>query len=228
MNPLQLLRLLFKGPTAQQIAAQLRQPSGFLAKKVAERMNKGNRFLYDRTWEALHLEDNMNVLEIGFGNGLFFPELARKAKDLKLFGLDFSEAMMEEASRRNAASVKDGTLNLHFGSSEKMPFADGSFDRVYCINVIYFWENPATHLREVKRVLKPSGQFIAALRTKDTMEKMPFTRFGFAMYEEQAWKDVLIANGFQPLRTVHLKEPGVDFDGGRYEPESLVMVAAKA
>ena len=203
MSPMEFLRFLFKGPTAQQIAAQLRQPSGFLAKKVAERMNEANRFLYDATWQALQLEDDMHVLEIGFGNGLFFAELARKAKGLKLFGLDFSVAMMKEASERNAALVKasasprhvgtgkrssgDGTLSLHFGSSDKMPFADGSFDRVYCINVIYFWEDPTSHLREVRRVLKPDGRFIAALRTKDTMKRMPFTRYGFAKYEQAEW-----------------------------------------
>lgn len=219
------LRLLFKGPTPKMMAAQLRQPSGMLAKRVGERMNAANRFLYHATWRALQLRDGMSVLEIGFGNGLFFPELAAKAKDLKLTGLDFSEAMMKEAKARNPELVKNGTLALHFGSSDRMPFADGSFDRVYCINVVYFWEDPAAHLAEVKRILKPGGQFIAALRTKATMETMAFTRYGFTKYDQAEWEAVLRTSGFNTIHTERLQEPEIEFEGGRYTPESLVVVA---
>ncbi len=219
------LRLLFKGPTPKMMAAQLRQPSGMMAKKVGERMNAANRYLYEATWRALQLRDGMSVLEIGFGNGLFFPELAAKAKDLKLTGLDFSLAMMKEAKTRNTELVKHGTLALHFGSSDRMPFADASFDRVYCINVVYFWEDPATHLREVKRVLKPGGQFVAALRTKATMETMAFTRYGFTKYDQAEWEAVLRTNGFNTIHTERLQEPEIEFEGGHYTPESLVVTA---
>jgi SAM-dependent methyltransferase len=58
------------------------------------------------------------------------------------------------------------------------------FDRIFCINVIYFWDDPAAHLREVRRVLKPGGTFTAVFRTRAAMVKMPFTQFGFAMYEQ--------------------------------------------
>lgn len=221
------LRLLLKGPTPKMMAAQLRQPSGMMAKKVGERMNAANRSLYDATWRALQLRDGMSVLEIGFGNGLFFPELAAQANDLKLSGLDFSEAMMKEAKARNPELVKNGTLALHFGSSDRMPFADASFDRIYCINVVYFWEDPTAHLHEVKRVLKPGGQFIAALRTKATMEAMAFTRYGFIKYEQAEWEALLRANGFNSVHTERLQEPEIEFEGGRYTPESLVVKAER-
>lgn len=228
MRPLDFLRLLFKGPTPKMMAAQLRRPSGMIAKKVGERMNAANRFLYDATWKALQLDDGMNVLEIGFGNGLFFPELAAKAKDLKLSGLDFSEAMMKEAQARNPALVKSEALALHFGSSEKMQFADGSFDRVYCINVVYFWENPTAHLLEVKRVLKPGGRFVAALRTKATMDTMAFSRYGFIKYEHAEWETLLRSNGFNTIHTERVQEPEIEFEGVRYTPESLVVTAGFA
>ena len=38
-----------------------------------------------------------------------------------------------------------------------MLFPDASFDAVLCVNVVYFWENPAAHLREILRVLRPGG-----------------------------------------------------------------------
>lgn len=228
MNPLQFLRLLLKGPTPRQVAAQLRQPHGFMARKVAQRMNKSNRVLYDGAWKALDLRDGMHVLEIGFGNGLFFPELTRQAKGLKLHGLDFSKDMVAQATANNRALIASGTLTLTHGASDRMPFADASFDRIFCINVVYFWDDPAAHLREVRRVLKPGGTFTAVLRRKSSMEKLPFAPYGFTMYEQADWEGVLQRNGFTPLRTVVITEPGVEFEGKTYTPESLVVVAGLA
>lgn len=62
MNPYRFLRLLFKGPTPQQMAAQLRKPQGFMARKVGERMNAANRSLYEGAWKALDLRDGLSVL----------------------------------------------------------------------------------------------------------------------------------------------------------------------
>ncbi|MBK9289264.1 MAG: methyltransferase domain-containing protein [Flavobacteriales bacterium] len=228
MNPLQFLRLLFKGPTPQQMAAQLRKPHGFMARKVGERMNAVNRSLYQGAWEALDLRDGMRVLEIGFGNGRFFGELIGQAKDLKLHGLDFSKEMVEQASAQNAALIANGTLSLSLGPSDRMPYPDALFDRIFCINVVYFWEDPATHLGEVRRVLKPGGTFITVLRTRSSMEKLPFADHGFTKYEKVDWEQVLRANGFIPSATTVLREAEVEFLGSRFTPESLVMTASVA
>ncbi len=225
MNIFQFLRLLLKGPTPQQMAAQLRKPHGMMARKVGERMNAANRTLYEGTWKELELRDGLNVLEIGFGNGLFFGDLSRQAKGSKLHGLDFSQDMVKQAAVRNADLVSSGALSLVHGASDRMPFADATFDRVFCINVIYFWEQPAAHLREIRRVLKPGGTFTSVLRARSAMEKLPFTAFGFTMYEQADWEAVLRANGFVPARTTLLKEPEIEYDGQRYRPESLVVVA---
>ncbi|MBK6342920.1 MAG: class I SAM-dependent methyltransferase [Flavobacteriales bacterium] len=225
MNPYRFLRLLFKGPTPQQMAAQLRKPQGFMARKVGERMNAANRSLYEGAWKALDLRDGLSVLEIGFGNGLFFGDLARQAKALRLHGLDFSKEMVEQATERNAELIASGALSLAHGPSDRMPFADASFDRVFCINVVYFWDDPGSHLREVRRVLKPGGTFTAVLRTRSSMEKMPFTAFGFTKYEEADWERVLRAHGFTPTGTTLLREREIEFAGARFTPESLVMTS---
>lgn len=228
MNPLQFLRLLLKGPTPRQMAAQLRKPHGFMARKVGERMNAVNRSLYDRAWTAIDLRDGMSVLEIGFGNGLFFGDLARRARNLRLHGLDFSEEMVVQATSRNQELVASGTLTLVHGASDRMPFADASFDRVFCINVVYFWDEPGAHLKEVRRVLKPGGTFTAVLRRRSSMEKLPFAAHGFTMYEQADWERVLRANGFEPISTTLLKDPEMEFGGVEFTPESLIVVAAPA
>lgn len=228
MNPLELLRLLMKKPSPRMMAAQLRKPHGAMAREVGERMNAVNRSLYEGAWDALDLRNGQCVLEIGFGNGLFFGELSRKASGLVLHGLDFSREMVDQATVRNKDLVAAGTLSLSHGASDRMPFADAMFDHIFCINVVYFWDDPAVHLREVRRVLKPGGRFTAVLRTRSSMEKLPFTSFGFTKYEQADWEQVLRGNGFHPMSTTVLREPEVEFIGERFTPESLVMVARVA
>lgn len=228
MNLFQFLRLLFAGPTPQQMAAQLRKPNGFMARRMGKRMNAVNRSLYEGAWKVLDLRDGMCVLEIGFGNGLFFGDLARLAKNLGLHGLDFSQEMVEQATAQNKDLIAAGTLTLAHGPSDRMPFADASFDRIFCINVVYFWDDPAAHLRELRRVLKPGGSFTAVLRTRSSMERLPFTPFGFTMYEQADWECVLRTNGFNLTSTTILREAEVEFLGARFTPESLVMVANAA
>lgn len=225
MSLLTFLRSLISGPSPETMAAQLRRPSGWMARGVGQRMNAANRVLYDATWRTIDLQPGMHVLEIGFGNGLFFPELVKQADNLRVTGLDFSAAMHKEATANNRALIGSGRLQLHHGDSAAMPFADNSFDRIYCINVVYFWDDPAAHLREVKRVLRSGGTFTATIRTKSTMQVMPFTRYGFAMYEQADWEAVLANNGFKLLKAERLDEPPIDFEGRTYRPGSLVLVA---
>jgi SAM-dependent methyltransferase len=227
MNPFQFLRLLIKGPTPQQLAAQLRKPHGFMARKLGERMNDANRTLYEAAWKPLDLRDDMHVLEIGFGNGNFFNALTAMAKNPNLYGLDFSEKMVAEATARNKELIARGSLRLFHGASDAMPFPEALFDRIFCINVIYFWDDPAAHLREVRRVLKPGGTFTAVLRTGSTLEKMNFTPFGFAKYEKADWEGVLRSNGFVPTSTVVLNEGTMQFEGTEFTSESLVMTAVR-
>lgn len=94
--------------------------------------------------------------------------------------------------------------------------------------MVYFWEDPATHLGEVRRVLKPGGTFITVLRTRSSMEKLPFADHGFTKYEKVDWEQVLRANGFIPSATTVLREAEVEFLGSRFTPESLVMTASVA
>jgi ubiquinone/menaquinone biosynthesis C-methylase UbiE len=201
------------------IAKQLRRPNGILAGRVGHEMNKKNADLYDFTIRQMQLIDKESILEIGFGNGKFFDSIFSAAKDLTIAGLDFSPSMVKAAKDNNPLTTATGRLNLRLGGSDNIPFPDNSFDKVFCINVIYFWEQPDEHLKEIFRVLKPGGKFYSTIRTAESLQAMPFTKYGFTIYSQDEWVSLLEGSKF--------KYAGVAKSGKAPGMESLCIVAEK-
>ena len=211
------------------ITKQLRKPSGLLARKVSSKMNEVNEVVYDFTIDNMTLRENEAILEIGFGNGRFFNKLFASAGDINVWGIDFSKDMVGMAIKNNQSSVRAGKLNLQLGSSDNLPFANESFDKAFCINVIYFWDQPEKHLREVHRVLKPNGEFFAAIRSKEAFSHLPARDYGFTLYNEEEWRTVLEQNHFTLVNAVRKKEDQhkATSDGDLTPHEILCLIARK-
>ena len=211
----------------KKIAEQLRQPHGELGQFVGQQMNVGNRQLYNFMFEKIDLSNNETALELGYGNGNFFKEIIEKTKVGKLSGIDFSRDMYKEAITTNEDLIKEGKLDLHFGSSDAMPFEDNSFDKVYCLNVVYFWQHPQHHLKEILRVLKPNGTFYAGIRTRESMLKMPFIKYGFTIYDPSDFEEVLKQNGFTNITHTPTIENSVEYDGSKLDISSACVQGNK-
>lgn len=209
------------------IAKQLRSPSGLLAKYVGNTMNKSNEELYELTLNNLDIKDGDSILEIGFGNGRFFSGLNAKAANLSIVGIDHSLEMVNEAIKNNKDLYQNGNIQLSAGSSTCLPYESNSFDKVFCINVIYFWDNPTLHLNEIQRVLKPGGVFCSAFRPKDNLAKFPFSKYDFTLYSEEGWKNIIETHGFQFLSSQHSKDLVSSAHQKNSTFESLCLVSVK-
>ena len=95
------------------------------------------------------------LLEIGYGSGVFMPELARHCHELS--GVDVHDRghLVSEA-----LSKLDIQASLVSASAERMPFADLSFDAVVAVSSFEFIEQLDDACREIRRVLKPNGVFV--------------------------------------------------------------------
>ena len=108
------------------------------AKAVAKRLSPGSR-----------------VLEVAPGPGFFAIELARLG-DFIITGLDISQTFVEIASANaHNAGVK---IDFQLGNAAAMPFADESFDFIYCSAAFKNFSEPVKALDEMHRVLRPGGQ----------------------------------------------------------------------
>jgi len=98
---------------------------------------------------------NNKTLEIGCGNGYTLQQLATAYPDTEFHGLDFSQDLLEIATKRK---IPNGSFSR--GDVRKLEFADNSFDIVYterCLINLLTWEDQQQGLSEICRVLKKGG-----------------------------------------------------------------------
>lgn len=210
---------------SKTLAAQLRQPEGSLGIKVGENMNKGNRLMNLETIKQLEISDNDHILEIGMGNGFFVGEILSAAKNVMYTGSDFSETMINEATELNSSLAANASFVL--SDAHHLPFNDNTFDKVFTVNTIYFWENETDILAEVRRVLKPDGIFIVTLRPKYVMDQLPVVEHGFTTFTKDNVVNLLAENSFETIYHSESEDVEIKFEGRSVKNAFLVIKARK-
>jgi SAM-dependent methyltransferase len=179
------------------IAQQARRPSGTLGWLIGKIMSHETSSLNDAVLDALAIQRTDRVLEVGFGHGRTIRRAAEAASAGLVAGVDFSETMLAMATRTCRRLIAEGRVKLELADSARLPFPDEHFDKAYAVHTLYFWENPADHLREIRRVLRPGGRFALGFRTKQDgsrAESFPATVYTFYSVEDA--RGLLRASGF--------------------------------
>jgi ubiquinone/menaquinone biosynthesis C-methylase UbiE len=112
----------------------------------------------------LEVQPTDRVLEIGFGPGLAIAELSRRVGDSgHVYGIDHSEVMLRQATRRNASAIAAGRVSLSRASVDQLPPSlGGPFDAILTVNSLGFWPAPTQRLDELRRRLRPGGHIAIA------------------------------------------------------------------
>ena len=119
------------------------------------------------------------LLEVGYGSGVFMPELAERCEEL--YGIDIHTSPEQVMSLLAGFNVR---ARLYSGSVSAMPFADNFFDSVVAISSLEFIEDLAAACLEMKRVLAPGG-FLVAI----TPGHSPVVDFGLKVLTGKSAKD---------------------------------------
>ncbi|TRW26419.1 bifunctional demethylmenaquinone methyltransferase/2-methoxy-6-polyprenyl-1,4-benzoquinol methylase UbiE [Flavobacterium zepuense] len=120
------------------------------------------------------------ILDIATGTGDLAILMAQTSAR-EIIGADISEGMMEVGRKKVIDKDLDGRVQLVYGDSEKLPFADAYFDAITVAFGIRNFETLEKGLAEILRVLKPGGIFVI-LETSVPV-KFPFKQ-GYKIYSK--------------------------------------------
>lgn len=206
---------------ARLVAEQLRQPSGLVGRAFGVILNRANRRINRRVVERLDVHPGQRVLEIGFGGGLGLDRLLDQGVGFAA-GVEISEPMLRHGRRRFRSEIAAGTVELTRGDVSAIPYPDRSFDRVYSVNTIYFWPDPAVGLREIVRVLKPSGRLVLGTGAVEAMKQRSYTRHRFTLFSEAALEQLLHDAGLVEISAERLQD-AVLTHGHKHAEDSPMM-----
>ena len=179
-------------------ASQCGNPRGIIGRIITLAMNRANNVMYHGIVDNMKPSEGMTILDIGFGNGYLEKLIYREAK-CSIYGIDISEDMVKTASKNNQKGIANGDIHLFVGDCCNLEFEDDSFDTITTMNTIYFWNDTIQGLREIYRVLKDGGVFYNAVLTKESLDKVFYTKNGFKKFEKNEYVEMAQQVGFKNI-----------------------------
>ena len=133
------------------------EPSEYI--KMAEMEDTHWWFVAKRNILKLFIKKNigeikgLKVIDIGCGTGAILQMISDLGADA--VGVDMSHEALKFCREKN--------LNVVLGKGESIPFESGRFDLVLASDVLEHVDDDAGAMREIERILKPGGVFIATV-----------------------------------------------------------------
>jgi SAM-dependent methyltransferase len=108
---------------------------------------RGRRAIVRSELERLPLPDRASILDAGCGSGRMLQELVDFGA---VSGIELDPDAMGMAASRGVGEVRQGRL-------EQLPWSDGAFDLITCLDVVEHTPDDRVTLAELRRVARPGG-----------------------------------------------------------------------
>jgi cyclopropane fatty-acyl-phospholipid synthase-like methyltransferase len=143
----------------KRVVSQFARPTGFWGNIVGFIMARRSSNLERNEWaiSLLNLQPSDRVLEIGFGPGVTIQKMSEILTDGVIWGIDHSEVMFRQASKRNQRAISARRVRLVLTSVSQLPSFNDPFDKILAVNNVQFWDNKTDVLRRLKELLHMGG-----------------------------------------------------------------------
>jgi SAM-dependent methyltransferase len=123
------------------------------------------------------------LLDVATGAGRLPMALLREHFAGRIFGLDLSLGML----RRALAKLRPfgDQVRLIWQDAAHLPFDDGVFDAVTCLESIEFFADPVAALAEMVRVLRPEGVLMVSNRVGWEARLLPRRAISRSRFEQE-------------------------------------------
>lgn len=115
----------------------------------------------------------VRVLEVGVGEGTNLPALRAAlpaGPATELWGVDLSEVLLQRCRERWRHHPFDEHSRLMVADAHRLPFPDGTFDRVFHLGGLGRFDDPTRVVAELARVTCPGGLAVVVGKRLDRRE----------------------------------------------------------
>ncbi|HSY61180.1 MAG TPA: bifunctional demethylmenaquinone methyltransferase/2-methoxy-6-polyprenyl-1,4-benzoquinol methylase UbiE [Cytophaga sp.] len=164
----------------QEKESEKREQVELMFNNISPKYDLLNRVLslgIDTIWrkQALNLlkkDKPAYILDVATGTADLAIEAATRLKPTSIVGIDIAENMLHIGREKIAKKHLDKIITLQKGDSEKIEFADNTFDAVIVSFGVRNFQHLELGLSEIHRVLKPGGNIMVLEFSKP--QKAPF------------------------------------------------------
>jgi ubiquinone/menaquinone biosynthesis C-methylase UbiE len=154
-----ILRVLAPGGFGDWVTdRRARRPSGSQARSIY----RDPLFHYPNfrvILAELALTQDDHLLEVGFGGGALLKQALQCG--CRAAAIDHSPDMVRLAQEVNRDAVAESRLQVRQASADQLPFPDATFTCAIMTGVLGFLPDPLAAFREIRRVLRHDGRFVA-------------------------------------------------------------------
>ncbi len=194
---------------------QCSKPKGAWGRFTLWRMNLSHSKLTDWGLAHVSIEDQFTILDVGCGGGRTVGKLAAIATQGKVYGVDYSDESVAATKRTNAKWIAIGRVEVQQGSVSQLPFPDAMFDLITAVETHFWWPDVPADMREVFRVLKPGGTFIAiaeiykganTMAAKIIEKSAP--KVGMTLLSVEEHREFFASTGYSNVQVIEKREKG--------------------
>lgn len=200
---------------SDKIVGQCRKPTGGWGRFVLRRMNSWHSKLTDWGLNQISIPSGGTILDIGCGGGRTIVKLTARAREARIFGIDYSDDSVAISRKTNAKLIESGRVNIQHGAVSRLPFDDNTLDLITAVETHFFWPDLAANLREVLRVLKPNATFIiiaevykGGMKMVGKLAEKYIHHSGMLLLTPEEHRDYLVTAGFVDVRINTRPEKG--------------------
>jgi len=117
-------------------------------------------FIFPTIEKLLDLQGNEVILDAGCGNGAFTRRMAKKG--IKVFGVDFSSILIQQARKRNS-HINYQEMDLANATQLSQLANTQSFNRIVCSMVLHDMPNIHPFIEPLRSLIAPNGSFIFSI-----------------------------------------------------------------
>ncbi|VAW81530.1 hypothetical protein MNBD_GAMMA12-2488 [hydrothermal vent metagenome] len=211
----------------ETLANQLACPHGEQGAELGIKMNALNTFITQTSITELAPSANEHIVEIGFGNGeLSLPVIDLIGAQGHFTGIETSSILAKQAADKfqDAGITNISILQQNCHSAN---ISASSQDGIFAVNVLYFIFDLQRFFTLLHRWLKPEGRIVMGIRSKETLQKMPFTQYGFNLRSQEEYLDAMRNSGLTEVKSSYYDEGLIQFGDLELPMDTLILSARK-